>query len=51
MRNSLSKDYEEVVEKIIKDPESYNSWSPSAEDEAVEIKNLINDIAWSRYED
>lgn len=51
MRNR-SEDYHEVVEKIIEDPLSYDGWSASADEREVdEIKNIINQIAWSENDD
>jgi hypothetical protein len=38
------KDYEQVVDELIKDPESYDSWSPEVE--ADEIRNILNENIW-----
>lgn len=38
------KDYEQVVDELIKDPESYDSWSPEVETD--EIRNILNENIW-----
>jgi hypothetical protein len=38
------KDYEKIVNELIQDPESYDSWSPK--EETDDIRNDLNENIW-----
>lgn len=44
MKNT-QKDYEKVVNELIKDPESYDGWAPE-DPETEEIRDMLVETIW-----
>lgn len=44
------KDYDKVVQDLLSDPDSYDNWSDSREEEESEIRTLITDSIWGGEE-
>jgi hypothetical protein len=41
---AIRKDYEDIVEEIISDPESYSVWS--LDEDSEDVRNIINENIW-----